>query len=87
MPHDEADEYRELLHTPGGQLYLIETLTNRLTIDRLVALARGEPLPPLQHAHDEAAEPTPEAAETPMVEPASGQVDATPAESAAADEA
>lgn len=87
MPHDEADEYRQLLHTPGGQLYLLETMTNRLTIDRLVALSRGEPLPPLHHAHDEAAEPAPEAADAPKVEPASEQVDGTPAESAAADEA
>lgn len=59
---DEADEYRQLLHTPGGQLYLIETLSNRLTIDRLVALSKGQPLPPFHHDETELAAETTEMA-------------------------
>lgn len=53
LPVGEADEYRDLLHTPGGQMYLIETLTNRLTIDRLVAIAQGKTLEPFVHAVDD----------------------------------
>ncbi len=70
MQADEADEYRELLHTPGGQLYLIETLTNRLTVDRLVAIAKGQPLPPFHHDGDETPEPAAEPVEEAALQPA-----------------
>ena len=51
MKADQAQEYSKLMHSPGGQMYLLEQLINRRTLDRLVAIAQGNPLPPEVHDH------------------------------------
>lgn len=51
MNPDQAQEYSQLMHSPGGQMYLAEQLINRRTLDRLVAIAQGNPLPPEVHDH------------------------------------
>lgn len=51
MKPDQAAEYSKLMHSPGGQMYLAEQLINRRTLDRLVAIAQGNPLPPEVHDH------------------------------------
>lgn len=77
-----ADAYREMLHTPGGQLYLMETLTNRLAIDRMVAIAKGEPLAPLHHDDTAENDLMAETMAAALTEPA----DAAPGETAASDD-
>ncbi len=54
MKPDQAQEYSKLMHSAGGQMYLAEQLINRRTLDRLVAIAQGNPLPPEVHDHGHA---------------------------------
>lgn len=53
MTDEQAEKYRSLMHSAGGQLYMLEQLVNRRTLDRLVAIAQGNPPPLEDHEHGE----------------------------------